>query len=216
MTGRLLDISSPLSPDMVVWPGSPGVQVDQLLALAAGDEANVSRLSMDVHSGTHIDAPKHMLDGHAAVDSIGLETLVGPAVVANVPKVEAIGPRELEALEIDPSVRRLLLRTRNSDGGVRTDGFDDDFCALSADGARWLVDRGVELVGIDYLSIQRYHDSAETHEVLLAAGTVILEGLDLRHVAPGRYTLLCLPLALPGAEAAPARAVLVAEEENGG
>lgn len=172
-----------------------------------GSDANVSEIQMDVHTGTHVDAPAHFVADGLAVDCLDLEVLVGPAVVAEVLEGGSIGRKCLEALNLPDDVQRVLLRTTNGELWSCTD-FEPDFDALSAEGAAWLVDRGVQLVGIDYLSIQRYQDPPLTHRILLDAGVVILEGLDLRRVPPGDYELLCLPLALAGAEAAPARAVL--------
>jgi arylformamidase len=203
----LIDISTPLAPGMVAWPGSPNVEAERFLSLASGDPANATRLALDVHCGTHVDAPLHMLAGAPDMESLALDVLVGPAVVVELGDVRAIGPDELAAVVPDGATR-VLLKTLNSRGGVAADAFDEDFAALSADGARWLVDRGVRLVGIDYLSIQRYADDPTTHHVLLGAGVVILEGLRLADVAPGAYELLCLPVLAPRLEAAPARAVL--------
>ena len=204
----LIDISMPLSDGMLAWPGSPNVATERFQSLAAGDGANGSRLSMDVHCGTHLDAPLHVIDGAADMGSIALDVLVGPALVIDVPEVRAIGPDELEP-RVAQGTQRLLLRTANSQGGaMRRDDFDEDFAALSADGARWLVEHGVALIGIDYLSIQRFADDQTTHRVLLGAGVAILEGLVLEHVAPGAYELVCLPVSLPRLEAAPSRAIL--------
>jgi arylformamidase len=194
---------------MPVWPGSPGFRLIQTLSLARGDVANNSRLESDIHVGTHVDAPWHFLQDGATVERAPLDTLVGPAVVAYLPEARAVTAAALEGLELGETPQRLLLRTSNSElwrRGVRE--FREDFVALTVDAARWLVHRGVRLVGVDYLSVQRFHDGPETHEVLLRAGVVIVEGLDLSAVTPGRYELLCLPLKIVGAEGAPARAAL--------
>jgi arylformamidase len=202
-----IDISTPLRPGMVAWPGSPNVETPFFLQLADGDPANATRLSLDVHCGTHVDAPLHQIDGAAPMASMALDDLCGPAVVAEIGDVRRIGPAELAAAIPDGTVR-VLLKTSNSRGGVAAEAFDEQYAAITADGAQWLVDRGVRLVGIDYLSIQRYDDDATTHKILLQAPVIILEGLTLAHVAPGPYELLCLPIAVPELEAAPARAVL--------
>lgn len=204
---ELVDISMPVRPGMVVWPGSPGVDAEQHLALDRGDVANATRLSLDVHCGTHVDAPLHVLAGGASMESLDLRRLCGPAAVVEIGDVRRISADHLDAL-VPPNTERLLLKTVNSRGGVASDAFDEDFAALTADAAQWVVDRGIGLVGIDYLSIQRFEDDPTTHEILLGAPVIILEGLVLGHVTPGPYELYCLPIAIPDLEAAPARAVL--------
>lgn len=206
---RLIDISMAIRPGMPVWPGSHGVAVSHLQSLAAGDGVTVSRLDMDVHAGTHVEAPSHFIAEGAPLDSLELELFVGPAWVAHVPHVGGIGSGELDAAGIPNEVERLLLRTNNSDRGLAgVDGFDTGYSALTRDGAQWIVNRGVRLIGIDYLSIQRFGDDPETHRVLMRSGIAILEGLDLTEVVPGGYRLICAPLPLRGTEAAPARALL--------
>ncbi len=205
----MIDISVSLHPAMPTWPGSTGVQLLPTMQLAAGDPANVSRLDCDVHSGTHIDAPRHFLAEGKTVEHLALDVLIGPATVTYLPEVTAITATNLAELNIPAGTRRLLLRTRNSElWATGVNEFQPDFVALTADAAQWLVDRGIQLIGIDYLSIQRFADGPLTHQILLEAEVIILEGLNLASVAPGEYELLCLPLALIGIEAAPARAVL--------
>lgn len=204
----VVDISMPLHGSMPVWPGSPGFASSAHLSLAGGDVANATFLQMDVHCGTHVDAPRHFVEEGATLDKVGLGPFVGPAWVADAVGYRAVDAELLESLDIPRDTTRLLLRTDNS-LGPREAPFREDFVALTADGARWVVDRGMALVGIDYLSIQLFEDPPDTHQILLGAGTVILEGVDLGHVQPGRWTLFCLPINLVGAEAAPARAVLV-------
>jgi arylformamidase len=174
-----------------------------------GDDVNVSRLEMDVHCGTHVEGPLHFIDGGEPLEAIPLSVLVGAAHVASVPAAERIGPRELEAAGVPADTERLLLRTRNSELRLADEsGFRRDYVALTVDGARWLAEHGIRLIGIDYLSVQCFGDDAETHRVLMRAGVAILEGLDLSAAAPGKYRLTCLPLCIAGAEAAPARAIL--------
>ncbi len=174
-----------------------------------GDKCNDSDLSCNLHTGTHVDAPLHFLADGADVTALALDTLIGPAVVAALPEVDVITADDLERLALPPHTRRLLLRTRNSESWSRGDReFHRDFVALTADAAHWVVARGIQLIGVDYLSVQRFHDGPETHITLLQAGVVILEGLNLSQVVPGDYELICLPLKLAGAEGAPARTVL--------
>lgn len=196
----------PLHPAIAVWPESAGVDVRQDLSIEAGDAANVSVVTMDAHSGTHIDAPLHTLAGGAPMSSISLETLNGPAIVISIPGVREITGDDLDRL-LPKATTRVLLKTENSAGPIPA-RFDPDFSALSLDGARCLVDHGIKLIGVDGWSVQRFGGDPEVHNVLLRAGIVLLEGLNLRGVPAGGYRLTCLPLALPTLEAAPARAVL--------
>ena len=203
----LVDISTPLTAEMTQWPGSPPLAMRGHLSLAAGDPANTSIIEMDVHTGTHVDAPRHVFEEGETVDGLDLEALLGPAWVADATGYDMLDDTALEGLAIPSGTSRLLLLTDNS---LRPRGpFREDFVALTSEGARWVVDRGIALVGIDYLSIQGFRESQETHRALLSANVVVLEGLDLRDVKPGDWTLVCLPLRLGGAEAAPARAVLL-------
>ncbi|MEM7480881.1 MAG: cyclase family protein [Acidobacteriota bacterium] len=205
----MIDISVPLDAGLPLWPGSPGYRISSLAALGCDSDANVSLLAMDLHTGTHIDAPRHFLADGATVEEIALETLVGRAWVAEVPTQGDIGPTELDALSLPPGIERLLLRTPNSALWSEHPGeFRKDFAALSLAGAHWIVERGIRLFGIDYLSVQRFADGPETHRVLLRAGVVLLESVNLSAVKPGPYDLTCLPLSLIGTEAAPARAIL--------
>jgi len=211
MSSAVLDISMPLDARTAVWPGSPGFASSAHLSLAAGDVANATLIEMDVHCGTHVDAPRHFVEGGAPLDALGLGPLVGPVWVADAVGHPTIDAAVLEELEVPSATTRLLLQTDNS-LEPRETPFRKDYVALTADAAQWVVDRGLELVGIDYLSIQRFHDPPDTHQILLRAGTVILEGLDLRRVRAGHWTLMCLPLRLVGTEAAPARALLLEED----
>ncbi len=198
----------PLGEVTPAWPGSPGARVERLKALAAGDPAEVTSLQLDVHTGTHVDAPAHMLGGAPTMDGYVLESGVGEVIVADTAGAPAIDAGVLGALDLPEGCTRLLLRTANSARPELQDEFAPDYAALTASGAEWLVSHGIRLIGIDYVSIQLFDDPIETHLVLFRAGVVILEGLRLEAVEPGGYELLCLPLPLAGAEAAPARAVL--------
>lgn len=204
----LIDISMPISDRSPAWPDSPGVEVTRLKSIAAGAEAQVSSLTMDIHTGTHLDAPSHMIEGGASFDDYELKRGVGEAVVIDTGDAERLDAETLEPL-LPPGADRVLLRTRNSsDPTLLEEPFSTDFAALTTSGAECLVEHGVELVGIDSLSIQLFADPIDTHLILFRAGVTILEGLYLAGVAPGRYELLCLPLRLLDCEGAPARAVL--------
>lgn len=206
------DISLTISSRLPVWPGDPSVSIERVEKIEDGDNANVSRMIMSVHTGTHVDAPYHFLGGDTmTVDALPLKILTGRAYVLHLPdEVDQIDASVLEKADIPPRTRRLLFRTRNSTyWASKEEKFMEDFVGISEDGARFLVERGVKLVGIDYLSIAPFKQSRPTHEILLQAGVVIVEGLNLSEISQGRYTLYCLPLKLAGSDGAPARAILV-------
>ena len=207
---RIYDISLEITPDLPVWPGDPGVVMVQESKIEEGAESNVTRLNMGVHTGTHIDAPLHFLPGGAPMDELPLKTLTGRVYVLHLPDVDLVTADVLKRSEIPPRTRRIILKTRNSDyWRDQVAGFQTDFVGVSADGAQYLVDRGVKLIGVDYLSVAPYSDGVTPHRILLKAGVVIVEGLNLTEVSQGRYTLYCLPLRLAGVEGAPARAILI-------
>jgi len=197
------DISVPIRAGMPIYEGNPGVELERASSIAAGDPANVSKLTFGVHTGTHVDAPLHFIDGAPGAEGIPLDALVGPAVVVDATGVEALGEAELEGLGIPEDAEIVLLKTRNSQLWSRDD-FTRDFLRLDGSGARFVVRRGIRTIGIDYLSI----GDQEAHRVLLSAGVVPVEGLDLRAIEPGRYELLCLPLKIVGSDGAPARVLL--------
>jgi arylformamidase len=208
---KIHDITLPISPDMPVWPGDPAVVLEQVSSMDAGAHDNVSRLACSVHTGTHVDAPHHFLNDGRTVESLSLDILVGPARVVQIPGYKrVVNASILEKSAIPSDTLRLLLKTRNShlwENGERK--FYTGFVGISADGADWLVQHKIKLVGIDYLSVAPYKQSIPTHRVLLEAGIIIVEGMDLRTITPGTYSLYCLPLKLVGSDGAPARAILV-------
>lgn len=207
----IYDISLPISEALVVWPGDPPIRICQPSHLERGDLATVTRLDLGAHTGTHVDAPAHFVRGGAGVDTLDLEVLVGPAWVIHLPEAKAITADLLATRAIPPGTERLLFRTRNSDRWARGEAaFFEGFVGVTEDGARWLVERGVRLVGVDYLSVAPFADPAPTHEILLRAGVVAVEGLDLSGIEPGAYQLVCLPLKLVAGDGAPARAILMA------
>ena len=206
---NIIDISVPLYSDMPVWPGSAGIQLTQTSRLDKGDGVNNSKLICDVHIGTHIDAPLHYITDGKSIEQLKLEDLIGPAVVVYLPDAEIITKNVLEELSLPEDTRRLLLRTRNSSlWETGSHQFQTNYVALTQDAAQWIVDHDICLIGIDYLSVQRYGEDSRTHEILLSAGVIIVEGLNLARVESGMYELICLPLKLVGSEGAPARAVL--------
>ncbi len=206
---KVFDISVPLRPDIPTYEGEPGPRLEFRKLLSKGDSATVSVLSLGSHTGTHVDAPSHFLDGAHGVEKLPLDALVGWAYVAEFSGNTHITAEDLDSMAIPNDCRRLLFKTRN--GPYWDDPeFHRDFIALASDAATKLAVAGIRLVGIDYLSIERFHASPhEVHETLLASGVVILEGLDLRRVTAGGYFLVCAPLNVVGAEGAPARAFLI-------
>ena len=207
---HIYDITVTISRGMPVWPGDAPVTLEQVASLEAGDGYNLTRLGMGAHTGTHVDAPSHFLSGDAlTVEKLPLKILSGRVYVLHIPDCSVITAEVLGNADIPPRTRRLLFKTGNSSYWATENAFRTDYVALSPDAARWLVHRGVKLVGIDYLSIAPFEDGQQTHEILLKAGVVIVEGLDLSQISQGRYTLHCLPLKIAGAEGAPARVILI-------
>lgn len=208
---NIYDISLPISPELVTWPGDPKVHLESLSQISQGAAANVTHISFCVHSGTHIDAPVHFLEDGFGVDAISLKDLMGRVYVQYFPDADEITEDLLRKTEIPPRTRRIIFKTRNSQIWEQDDPnrFRTDYVALTPDAAQYLVERGIKLVGIDYLSIAPYHAPEIVHRILLQGGVTILEGLNLVHVTQGRYTLYCLPLKIIGADGAPARAILV-------
>ncbi|MEA5533266.1 cyclase family protein [Crocosphaera sp. XPORK-15E] len=204
-----IDVSVSVSPELPCWPGSPPVKFNRDLELEKGDIANDTSIQFSVHTGTHIDAPLHFVKGGNSVDLVSLDVLIGKVYVADLSTVDVITMETLEGLSLPTGIERLLLKTKNSqlwENKVRE--FNRDFVAITADAAQWLVNQGIKLVGIDYLSIQRFYDGPETHQILLQSSVVIIEGLNLTNVSAGVYELICLPIKLEGVEGAPARVIL--------
>ncbi len=206
---QIYDVSAPIEPGMPTWPSDTPLELERVEFISKGANANVSRLSSSVHLGTHVDAPIHFLEGGSGVEDLSLRTLNGRAYVVDLPKAKVIDAETLEKANIPPRTKRVLFKTRNSKFWPRERTFREDFTAIDASGAAWLVKKNVQLVGIDYLSIAPFGNSRETHRTLLGNGVVIIEGLDLSAVEQGRYTLHCLPVKLVGSDGSPARAILI-------
>jgi arylformamidase len=206
---RLYDISVGISADLPVWPGDPSVEIERIGNIKDGEESNVSRMGASVHIGTHVDAPLHFFEGGASIESLPLEVLIGRAYVVDLPDAKVIDAKTLEDAKIPPRTRRLLFKTSNSSFWANGEKqFQEDYVGVDRSGAEWLVRKGIQLVGIDYLSIAMFDDPAEPHRILLEAGMVILEGVNLSEIQRGRYTLYCFPIKIIGSDGAPARAIL--------
>lgn len=203
---KIYDISVPLSPAMHVYPGDPAVDIERTMQIANGDVANVSFLRFGTHTGTHVDAPAHFIDGAMTVDVIPLNLLIGRVHVVEIPS-PVISKETLEEVDLTDDMR-VIFKTRNS-YVWREPEFVKEFVHLTTDAAEWLVENGIKVVGIDYLSVEKYNFvTPDVHRTLLGSGAVIIEGLNLSEVEPGHYELICLPLKIEGGDGAPARVVL--------
>jgi arylformamidase len=189
---------------MPIYPGNPGVSIELARSLDRGDEANVSQLELGAHTGTHVDAPRHFIRDGEGADQLTLGCFVGPCVVADATAARgAIDSEVVRSLDLPDRVERVLLKTTNSRLWER-ESFTRDFVRLDGSGAQALIERGVRLAGIDYLSI----GDSQAHIALLGGGVGVIEGLDLREIDPGAWFLTCLPLKIAGCDGAPARALL--------
>lgn len=203
-----LDISVPLYSGMVHWPDNPPCEIGLVMNIDYGDPCNLSRLSMGVHTGTHMDAPFHFIQSGKSIDTMPLEATIGPTRVLEINDPQAIKIKELEPYAIQPG-ERILFKTSNSTRAWQSATFVEDFVYISHEAAQYLAEKQVQTVGVDYLSVGGYRvDGPETHRALLGAGIWIIEGLNLSSVQAGSYELICLPLKMMGAEGAPARAIL--------
>ena len=207
----IYDISLTISPDLPTWPGDPALELELIQSMSKGAAVNVTRISSSVHLGTHIDAPRHFLEDGSTIEQLPLEVLTGPCYVVQLPDgVEAITSEVLERTEITAEMKRILFGTRNSHLWAKGESrFQTDFVGITEDGAEWLVERGVQLVGVDYLSVAPYADLMSTHLIFLRRGVIVVEGLNLSNVMRGFYDLYCLPLKIAGCDGAPARAILI-------
>ncbi len=203
---RYYDISLNLSAETVRWVGAPPLELHERRRMSRGDPANASALTLSVHAGTHVDAPFHFLPDGAGIDSLPLQRFIGPALVHAVEADRYITEAHVKAIPL-AGATRILFKTRNS-LLLKKAAYDPDFVAFSLEAARALVARGVELVGLDYLSVAHADEQVPVHRAFLDHGVVLLEGVDLSEIVPGRYELICFPLRLRGLDGAPCRAVL--------
>ena len=210
--GNWIDVTVPLKEGMAIWPGDVTIKIERRRSMERGDAANNSAISLGVHTGTHMDAPKHFIKDGRSIDKLPLETSVGPARVIEIKDKISIKPEELKQHNIKKG-ERILFKTVNSPRCWQTDTFVNDFVFVTRDAAQFLVDAGVILVGVDYLSVGSPLDPEkalrpDTHQILLGAGLYLIEGLNLTAVKAGDYNLICLPLKLMDAEGSPVRAIL--------
>jgi arylformamidase len=204
---ELIDVSVPLDATLPTYPGNVPFTLEPVKRIVGGDSSNVSAIHMSAHAGTHVDAPRHYFDDGGAIDALPLELLVGRARVVECSSGQRIGADELAHLDLAGDVR-LLIKTTNSRLWASPQ-FHPDYVGVTESGAKHLVDRGVKVLGVDYLSVEEFRrPGAPAHHVLLGGGTIVIEGLNLRDVTPGTYEMICLPLRVVGADGAPARVVL--------
>jgi arylformamidase len=213
MAKRTFDISVPISTTSLIWPGDPVVTIRQMTSISNGAESNLSQIRMSVHTGTHIDAPAHFIEGGKTIGDIPLEKLIGEVLVVEMGEAIAViteeslinHPKHLAMMQ----ARKILFKTRNSqlwheDPLV----FNEDYVGIDTSGAAYLSKLDLDLIGIDYLSISPFNDLEKPHQILLGRDIVLLEGIDLSQVPAGVYQLYCLPMKLQACEGAPVRAVL--------
>ena len=203
-----IDVTIPVRSGMLHWPGDVSVKVEKKQDMTKGDRVTLSTLSLGAHTGTHMDAPMHFIKGGKSLDELPFEATVGVARVIEVEDPVSVKIDDLKPLGIRKE-ERILFKTRNSTVDWHLEKFKEDFVFISQAAARYLVDRKVQTVGIDYLSVGGFKvDGLETHNHLLGAGIWVIEGLDLSKVKPGRYQMICLPLRLQNTEGSPARVIL--------
>ena len=208
MADEWIDVSVPLHTGMVHWPDNPPVSIERELNMDRGNVCNVSKMSMGVHTGTHMDAPIHFIHGGIGIDQMPLTASIGRARVIEIGDTVSIKPGELAGHDIQRG-ERILFKTRNSARCWQSDDFVEDFVYIAHEAAQYLAALGVQTVGVDYLSVGGFAvDGPETHQALLGGGVWIIEGLNLSQVEPGDYDLICLPLRIVGGDGAPARAIL--------
>ena len=216
---KMYDISVPIRPSIMVWPGDPAVVLNPLSAISTGEHANVTEIKMSAHTGTHIDAPKHFIDNGKAVDQIPLWKLIGRTLVMEIDEdIDGITDLVLAthpAKDLLFTVTKVLFKTRNS-GLWRTSPstFQADYVGIDASGAEFLAQLDLDLIGVDYLSVAPYEATSEPHLAFLSKEIVLLEGINLEQVQGGIYDLFCLPLNIEGCDGAPARAVLIERDRS--
>jgi len=204
---KLFDVSVPLDEQLATYPHNTPFALEPIKRLARGDSSNVSTLHMSAHTGTHVDAPRHFFDDGAATDALPLDLLIGRVRVIEVSSRAGVAAEDFDTIDLSDDIR-VLIKTRNSRLWGSPE-FHTDYVGVTESGAKHLVEHGIKVVGVDYLSVEQFKSpGAPAHHVLLGAGTIVIEGLDLRQVDPGIYDMFCLPLRIVGSDGAPARVVL--------
>jgi arylformamidase len=204
---KLIDVTVPLDPNLPTYPGNTPYTLEAVKRITRGDSSNVSTLHMSAHSGTHVDAPRHFFDNGAGAEGLPLEMLIGRARVIEITSRKGIGAEELAEANLSEDLRVLIKTTNSRLWGIPE--FQKDFVAVTEAGAKYLLEHGIKLVGVDYLSVEQFKKpGAPAHHILLGAGIIVIEGLNLRDVEPGVYEMFCLPLPAVGSDGAPARVVL--------
>jgi arylformamidase len=204
---KLIDVSVPLDGRLPTYPHNTPFTLEPIKRIARGDSSNVSTLHMSAHTGTHVDAPRHFFDEGPGTESLPLELLIGRARVIEVHARAGVAAQDLDAIDFSDDIR-VLIKTLNSQLWGAPE-FHEDYVGVLESGAKHLVEHGIKVVGVDYLSVEKFHNpGAPAHHILLGAGTIVIEGLDLRGVEPGVYEMFCLPLRVVGSDGAPARVVL--------
>jgi arylformamidase len=212
-----IDVSLTLKSDMLHWPGDPAVLIERIRDMDKTDTVNLSKITMGAHSGTHIDAPAHFINGERGTDNIPVASMIGPTRVIDIAAPGSVTRSELERHRIRRG-ERILLKTLNSEKKLlHRKAFIDKFVYVEADAADYIVARGVRTIGLDYLSIGGYKkDGRYVHMQLLGAGILIIEGLDLSDVPAGRYDMICLPIKIFNGDGAPARVLLKKRKQHAG
>ena len=204
---KLIDVSVPLDALLPTYPNNTPFTLEPIKRMARGDSSNVSTLHMSAHTGTHVDAPRHFFDEGSGTEALPLELLIGRARVIQIDSRAGVAAEDLDAIDLSDDIR-ILIKTHNSRLWGSPE-FHTDYIGVTESGAKHLVEHGIKVVGVDYLSVEQFrHPGAPAHHVLLGAGTIVIEGLDLRDVDPGVYEMFCLPLRVVGSDGAPARVVL--------
>ncbi len=207
---KIHDVTLTISSLLPIYPGNPDVRITRVHTIGKDHHSNLTKIEMGTHTGTHVDAPVHFIEGAAGTEALDISALIGPAAVIDATHEDIISAECLERLNIPEGIERILFRTRNSAMWKSSPhDFVPEFVGISADGAEWLVNKGIKVVGIDYLSIAPFKKAAPTHNTLLAASVIPIEGLDLSTVDAGMYFLICLPLKIEGSDGSPARVVLI-------
>jgi arylformamidase len=210
MARKIIDITVPLRTGLACWPGDPEISIEPVARISRGDGANVSKYCFSSHASTHVDPPHHFIDSGYKLESIPLDSLIGPCIVVEFPDVSVITAEHFDSADIPEGTERIILKTRNSQVWKEDrEVFHTDYAYITEDAADWLLAHGIKLLGNDYLSVAEFKQGGPVHRKLLGANVVLLEGVDLSLVEPGSYTLICLPLLVEGGDGAPARTVLI-------